>query len=92
MNNTPFITITVSTDGASFFKSTKEKAFWPIQFFVNEIDIKHRFKRNNMLCSAFSFGKAPDMQILFKFFVNEINQINSEGGIRIRMKNGQMSR
>lgn len=42
-----------------------------------------------MLCSAFSFGKRPDMQIFFKCFIEEINQINSEGGLTISLKNGQ---
>lgn len=90
MGEDPFITLTVNTDGASIFKSTKEKSFWPIQFIINEIDIAHRFKRRNILCSAFSFGKSPDMQMFFRSFIAEVNQINMEGGIPFRMKNGQM--
>lgn len=81
MGNTPFITLTVSLDGAAVFISTKDKSFWPIQFFINEIDIANRFKRKNILCAAFSFGKTPDMQVFLRPFVEEINEINNEGGL-----------
>lgn len=90
LNNDLFITLTVSTDGAAVFRSTKDKSFWPIQFFINEIDLKHRFKRNNMICAAFSFGKTPDMATFLKIFVEEINEMNADGGLVIRMKNGEI--
>lgn len=85
--NNSVITITFSTDGAARFNSTKEKSVWPIQFVLNEIDLEHRFKRQNMLCSAISFGKTPNMQIFFKPFIDEINKINAEGGLS--SKNGR---
>lgn len=87
--NIPLITITVSTDGAALFKSTKEKSVWPIQLILNEIDLEHRFKRENVLCSAISYGKTPNMQVFFKPFIEEINKINAEGGISFTLKNGQ---
>lgn len=34
------------------FKSTKEKSLWPLQFIVNEIDLKYRFKRENIFCAV----------------------------------------
>lgn len=83
----PFITLTVSTDGAVVYKSTKEKSFWPLHFFVNEIEIKHRFKRENMICVAFAFGKTPDMSSFLQFFINEINEINAKGGLTVRIGN-----
>lgn len=87
--NIPLVTLTFSTDGAALFNSTKEKSVWPIQFVLNEIDLDHRFKRENMLCSAISYGKTPKMQVFFKPFIEEINKINAEGGISFILKNGQ---
>lgn len=52
MNGSSYITLTINTDGAAIFRSTKEKSFWPVQFYVNEIDLDQRFKRQNMLCST----------------------------------------
>lgn len=90
VNDGQFISLIVSTDGAALFTSTKEKSFWPIQFYINEIDLKHRFKRDNMICAAFSFGKQPNMAIFFKEFIQEINQINADGGVTFRMKDGKV--
>lgn len=87
--NVKFITLTVSTDGAAVYRSTKDKSFWPIQFFINEISLKHRFKRKNMICAAFSFGKTPNMATFFKFFIEELNKINTEGGLTFHLKNGE---
>lgn len=89
MGNIPVVTITVSTDGAALFKSTKEKSVWPLQFVINEIDLERRFKRENMLCAAISYGKTPKMQVFFRPFIEEINKINTEGGLRFKLKNGQ---
>lgn len=89
MGGTPYITFSLYTDGASIFKSTKEKSIWPILITVNEIDLNHRFKRQNILCSALSFGKTPNMQMFFKPLIDEIKAINAEGGIKFRDKNGQ---
>lgn len=88
MAGKPFITLTVSTDGARVFESASENSLWPIQFIINEIDLENRFKRENIVCSAFSFGKTPNMQIFFKSFIEEINNINAAGGIKL-LANGQ---
>lgn len=88
MGSIPYITLTLYTDGAAVFKSTKQKSLWPICVFINEIDLSHRFKRKNILCSALSFGKTPNMQIFFKPLIEEINAINDEGGLKFRNKNG----
>lgn len=88
MGNVPVVTITFSTDGAALFKSTKEKSVWPLQFIVNEIDIERRYKRENMMCSAISFGKTPKMEVFFKPFIEEIQKINAEGGLSFTLKNG----
>lgn len=49
MGGTSYITLTIYTDGAAVFKSTKDKSFWPIYVLVNEIDLEHRFKRHNIV-------------------------------------------
>lgn len=88
--NIETITLTLSTDGAALFKSTKDKSLWPLQFIINEIDLEYRFKRENMFCSAISFGKTPNMQVFMKPFIEEIMQINAEGGLSFRLKSGEM--
>lgn len=87
--NTDYITLTMNSDGAAVFKSTRHKSFWPIQCFVNEIDINKRFKRENMICSGFSFGKTPNMCTFLRFFIEEINAINSSGGMEISLTNNE---
>lgn len=59
--NESILTLTFSTDGAAVFNSTKDKSLWPLQFIVNEMELEHRFKRENMFCTAISFGKKPNM-------------------------------
>lgn len=85
----PYITITINTDGAAIFKSTKEKSFWPIQFYINEIDLEHRFKRQNMLCSTIAFGKTPNMQVFFRPLIEELSMINENGGVSFIDKHGR---
>lgn len=85
MKNDLFVTLTINTDGAVVFKSTKKKSFWPIQFYINEVPIEKRFKRENMICSAFSFGETPDMVIFLKPTIEEINHINESGGISVKI-------
>lgn len=84
------ITLTFSTDGAVVFKATSEKSLWPLQFLVNEIDLKHRFQRKNMFCAAIAFGATPNMQTYMKSFIEEIMQINAEGGLPFKMKCGEI--
>lgn len=90
VGNIPYITLTFSTDGATVFKSTKDKSVWPVQFIINEIDLKYRFKRENVFCAAVAFGKTPNMQVFLKTFIEEITQINIEGGLSFETKNGEI--
>lgn len=90
MANVPFVTLSMYTDGAAVFKATKDKSFWPINIFVNEIDLNFRFKRSNILCSAISFGKTPNMQTFLKPLIDDIKTINNKGGIVFRNKHGEI--
>lgn len=92
MGGTSYITLTIYTDGAAVFKSTKDKSFWPIYIVVNEISLDHRFKRHNILCSAISFGKTPNMQVFFKPLIDDIKKINDEGGLVFRNKHLNLER
>lgn len=83
MNGQKFISLCASTDGVAVVKGSKKKSLWPIQFIINEIHPNYRFKRENIICAAFSFGDTPDMGMFFKEFILELNQINSNGGIKI---------
>lgn len=90
MKNDPMITITFSVDGAQVHESAKDNSLWPLQFVINEIDLEHRFKRENMFCAGISYGKSPNMHVFFKKFIEDINLINAEGGLTFKMKNGEM--
>lgn len=90
MENESYITLTLYTDGAAVFKKTKDKSLWPICVYINEINLTNRFKRQNILCSAIAFGKTPNMQTFFRPLIEEIQAINSEGGIQFCDKNGQL--
>lgn len=80
-----FITLTVSTDGGAVQKSAKHKSLWPIQCFINEITLSKRFKRQNIMCAAFDFGETPDMCVFMKPFIEEINAINANGGVAVKI-------
>lgn len=79
-----YITLTMSTDGAAVHKSAKEKSLWPLQIYVNEIKQTSRFKRENIICVGFAFGSTPDMATFMKPFIEEINSINSKGGLAVK--------
>lgn len=89
VGNQKCITITGSVDGAVVFKSTKDKSLWPVQIFINEIKLEKRFRRENMLCVAFSFGETPDMNAILRPFIEELNAINEKGGIQIKIADGE---
>lgn len=90
MGDKPYITFTLYTDGAPVFKSAKHKSVWPICLYINEIDLTNRFKRQNIICAAVSFGAEPNMQIFFKPLIKEINEINANGGITFRDECGEL--
>lgn len=85
MNGKKFISLCISTDGVVLVKSSKKKSLWPIQFIINEIHPKFRFKRENIICAAFSFGDTPNMSMFFKQFVEDVNEINRNGGLEIKI-------
>lgn len=78
-----FITLTINTDGAKVFKSTSKGSLWPLQFYINEIDIKKRFRRSNIMIASIAYGESPDMTSFLKPFITEINDINTNGGLKI---------
>lgn len=86
--NREYITLTLSTDGACVFKSSKNKSLWPLQFFVNEIKKEHRFKRQNIMLAAISCSKTPDMSTFMRVFIEEINSINNKGGLQLQINGG----
>lgn len=93
MRTAKFVTLTMSTDGAVVQKSPKDKSLWPLQLIVNEIELKERFRRKNIISAAFDYGKTPDMAVFMKSFIIELNEINETGGLKIRIdENGQTER
>ncbi|XP_049268738.1 uncharacterized protein LOC119382286 [Rhipicephalus sanguineus] len=69
------ITITVNTDGARVFNSSKD-SLWPIQLVVNELPVLLRW--SNVLLGGVWFGRGhPDMQLFFGTFVKELNEMGA---------------
>ncbi|KAL1417626.1 hypothetical protein MTO96_026679 [Rhipicephalus appendiculatus] len=67
------ITITINTDGARVFNSSKD-SLWPIQFVINELPVLLRW--SNVLLGGLWFGRGhPDMQLFFGTFVKELNEM-----------------
>lgn len=90
--NCDFITLTINTDGANVFKSTRHKSLWPILYFVNEMSIDKRFKRENILCAGLAFGKTPNMSVFLRTFIEAINRINTNGGIEIKTAENEVKK
>lgn len=80
-----FVTLTINTDGAQVFKSTAKASLYPLQFFINEICLTNRFKRSNIILSSVSFGGTPDMSSFVKPFIEEINLINNNDGLKVNI-------
>lgn len=66
------ITLTINTDGVKIFKSAKKGSFWPLQFVINELDPKVRFRSENIIVCGFWFGSDPIMEVFLKPFIDEI--------------------
>ncbi|KAM7304047.1 uncharacterized protein ISCGN_013947 [Ixodes scapularis] len=67
------ITLTMNTDGARVFHSSKSSQ-WPLQHVVNELPVHIRW--GNVLLAALWFGAGhPDMVMFLNLSVNEINRI-----------------
>lgn len=72
------ITLNFNTDGVKIFNSKRKGSFWPLQFIINELNPKVRFKTENIVVCGFWFGGTPVMEIFFKPFIKEIMEINKE--------------
>ncbi|XP_064462215.1 uncharacterized protein LOC135372635 [Ornithodoros turicata] len=67
------LTITFNTDGSPLYKSSKT-SIWPIQFTINELPPKSRFK--NPILAGLWFGKThPNMTLFLNEFVDELNNM-----------------
>lgn len=86
-----FITLTLNTDGARVFRTATKSSVWPLQFYVNEIEQNKRFQRSNLLISSIAFGNAPDMGTFLRPFLEEINKLNADGGMPVKM-NGHITK
>lgn len=81
------LSLTVNTDGVQIYNSTK-KSVWPIQVHQNYLPPSIRYHPKNIIVVGLHDGK-PKMRDFFYPFLNELKQINDEGGIKIN-KNGQL--
>lgn len=87
LNDKEFITLTSNTDGAPVYKKARNTSLWPLQHFINEFRLKGRFKREKMFCSGFWYGRTPDMSCFLKPLIDELNEINENGGLSIKINN-----
>jgi hypothetical protein len=78
----PFISITLNTDGVQIYESNKT-SMWPKMICVNNLPLKERFKQDNLIISGFHYSNKLEMDIYLESFVQEIDRINSRGGIEL---------
>lgn len=75
------ITLVMNTDGVQVFKS-KNKSLWPIQVFVNELDVRKRFLIKNILVLGLWYDPIhPKMPSLLNPLMMELRQLNQSGKI-----------
>jgi len=73
------LSITFNTDGGKVFRTPK-KSVWPIQFIINEIPLKERFKAENTFVAGLWYGKgSPNMTTFLKPFADELKSLAAEG-------------
>ena len=71
------VTLQWNTDGVKPFKSSKV-TMWPIQACINELSPLTR--RDNMLLCGLYYGKSkPDINVILKPFVDELQTLHSVG-------------
>ncbi len=79
---TPFISITLNMDGVQICESNAT-SLWPKMICVNNLPLKERFKQDNLIISGFHYSNKLEMDIYLESFVEEIDRINSRGGIEL---------
>ncbi|XP_064463540.1 uncharacterized protein LOC135374517 [Ornithodoros turicata] len=67
------LTLTINTDGSPLFESSNTSV-WPIQFVLNELPPRTRFK-NCTLAGLWIAKRHPDMSVFLAKFVEEVNQM-----------------
>lgn len=73
------VTLTLNTDGVQVFKS-KNKSLWPIQFIINELPIKKRFLKKNLLVTGLWFHSThPPMDLFLKPIMKELISLKTNG-------------
>lgn len=73
------LSFTFNTDGVKIFKSAKSSSLWPIFVVINEIPKQFRFRKENIVLAGLWHGKEPDFSIFFKYFIEEVDDINKKG-------------
>lgn len=72
-----YVSFTFNCDGAPTFDSSNF-SIYPVQVMINELPLEVR--TTNVIVSALWFGKSkPDMNVLLKGFVDEMNELSNLG-------------
>ena len=80
------LTINMNTDGVAPFNASKKNSLWPILLTLNDLKPSDRFKKRNVLSAGYWMSEIPPvMEIFFKPFIEEMNNLNDEG-INVRGK------
>ena len=78
-----FLTININTDGVAMFGSSKRKSLWPILVTLNDLPMKKRFdKRNVMVAGHWLSEQNVDIDLFFEPFIKELEDL-FENGIEI---------
>lgn len=78
----PFISLTLNTDGIALFNSNT-KSLWPIILSVNNLQLRERFKQNNLIVCGFHLSNDLDMATFLESLIMEVQKLNNEGGIAL---------
>lgn len=77
------LSLTLNTDGAQVFKSSK-KSLWPIQLLQNYLHPRMRYISTNIIVVGLYFGDhKPDVSKYFFPLIKELRKIHELGGFKI---------
>jgi hypothetical protein len=93
--SSPFITLTMSTDGIQPFNSS-EKSIWPVTFVINEIKQKRRFSFQNLILGGVWPGpkkpKRSEMTAFLETIVVQLKELENGFNFECRSNTGYVNR
>ena len=79
LSNPNNISFTWNTDGIPVFKSSK-CSLWPIYLSINELHVKQRMRRENMIFAGLWYGESkPNFLLFTKPLLRDLKMLENEG-------------